>query len=144
MYTSQFIPINWPLCATQAITHCTKGISYSCQVRSMRPSSQHNNIDNQQGLIKGYLAMHYVGERSTSEEHSNNYCTLFLTEFYTHPWSIIAWAIVRKAEMTAPCAKVLPKKKRYGEIDPTEQTSINQSVHQHGQKPTIGLTVKPG
>lgn len=26
---------------------------------------------------------------------------------YTHPWSVMAWAIVRNDEMTAPCTKAL-------------------------------------
>jgi len=39
-------------------------------------------------------------------------CELYvILDFYTHPWSDIAWAMVRKAEMTAPCTNALRRTK---------------------------------
>ena len=49
---------------------------------------------------------------------------------YTHPWSVIPWAIVRKAEMAAPCTKALLHKWREitGKLDLQTQMLTENNI----------------
>lgn len=59
--------------------------------------------------------------------------------FYTHPWSVIAWAIVKKAEMTAPCTKALldNQKKRIRHRSNHEILLYNDKTHWYQSSASI-------